>query len=132
MMIEVVEDVFVNWFEIRFLLIVWLLVFFLVGLYGFWKGLVFDMCWKIGLIIVVLIVIVGIGFCLIYLFYVFVFILVVFVVFWWVKFVVCVMVYKFGVGWGVVFLLLVVNVGFGGGVIDFYGEVGGSCVVILI
>lgn len=126
-MTETAEDTPASRFENRPLLIAWLLAFFPVGLYGLWKGSVFDTRWKIGLTIAVLIVFTATGFRLVHPLYVFVLFPAALVVLFRSNAVARATVYKFGAGWGVAFLLLAVNTGLGGGASDPYGDVGGSC-----
>lgn len=53
-----------SWVDSRTLVIAWLMVFFPVGLYGLWKGNLFDRNWKIGITVLVaaLFVVAGINF----------------------------------------------------------------------
>jgi hypothetical protein len=53
-----------SWVDNRTLVIAWLMVFFPVGLYGLWKGNLFDRNWKIGITVLVaaLFLVAGINF----------------------------------------------------------------------
>ncbi|WP_417670457.1 hypothetical protein [Roseibium sp.] len=118
------------WFDKKTLVISWLLAFFPVGLFGLWKGSLFNRNWKIGItvLIAVLFVLVGINFT--HPIYVLVLFPLAIALLWRDADITRPTVYGFAGGWVLVLALFLFEKG-SGPTPNFASEVGGSCAAVM-
>lgn len=121
-----------GWITNRPLLIAWLLVFFPVGLYGLWKGELFDKRWKVGITVAILVAFFGLNIRFFHPAYVLIAYPAALYLMWKAEDVRRSTVFKFASAWVLIFVLFALN-NLAGGSSGFenYGEEGGSCTAVM-